>query len=1197
MIKKLTIFLLLLLLAGAQSLVAQSTTAAEESALRELKVNFAEHGLSSTDVAELRVDNSYVSGEVTHVYVQQFFEGVAVQNALAGLHFDRTGELRFQTNNFVADLENRLPGAVSPSVSAQDAVMAAVASLNINAAGQPVRLTQQGNKLVFSWASASANHLTAQLLIGRLNADRELRLVWQIFVEQRNTADLWLVQVDAATGLPVQRFNQTVYCSFDVPEAGAEKVAHRHGRDCFGELPALNPNLPVHESLLETVITDGSVYNVFPFGIDAPNAAGRELISEPADLEASPFGWHDVDGEEGADFTITRGNNVSAYADRNADNAPDTGLDVDGGEELEFDFFYEDNGSLSQLLPAAVTQLFYMNNMLHDFTWHHGFDAASGNFQQNNYDMGGLGGDPVNAEAQDGSGTNNANFGTPPDGSSGRMQMFIWTNGGTGGAVITEPSDLAGSYPVGTAAFGPAAGFSDLTGEIALAYDGTNDSLLTCEAVANPDEVNGHIALILRGGCTFEQKTLNAEAAGAIGAIICNPENQLITMGAGVDGQDPDIPAIMLRESDCIEIRAALADGEKVIIRFPELQGIDGDFDNGIVAHELGHGISNRLVGGPGNTSCLTNQEQMGEGWSDFFALASSPLNGATGIPTGGEPRGIGTFALGQGPNGSGIRRQPYSNNMFVNDFTYDDVITSGTPHPLGEIWATTLWDMYWALVDVHGFDEDLINGELGNNIAVRLVIEGLKQTKCNPGMVDGRDGILAADMLIYGGANQCTIWEAFARRGLGFSADQGSGLDKNDGEEAFDLPPSCIPTVKVIKETSVTTVELGESFNVRLTVRNDKDEAVTDVVVTDEIPASLIVLESSVEGVSDFTLTDSELSFTIPELLPGEEELLQVTYSAETSIDHSVRLLFDGGENGDDAWTTETLNNQGNAQWELSQGTDFEGNFAWFVPNVEAANDQVLYLTEPLSLEGEAPGVRFYTLYNSEAVFDGGIMEISINNGQSWANVGNERLIRGKYRGEVQASAFSSGVFDRDAYWGRTAQWREVLVDLSEFAGLDVLMRWRFGSDNGGAADPGFPTPGWYIDNIELMDVFRYNGKATVTTAEGDFNEGFGQEGGVLVDTDISSDLNETVSGISQMSVYPNPAGDFINVSMSSQFSEAASVQLMSVEGRVIARKSLSLVNGTNSTVFNTSNLAAGVYLVQVVAADRTYTEKVTIK
>ena len=59
--------------------------------------------------------------------------------------------------------------------------------------------------------------------------------------------------------------------------------------------------------------------------------------------------------------------------------------------------------------------------------------------------------------------------------------------------------------------------------------------------------------------------------------------------------------------------------------------------------------------------------------------------------------------------------------------------------------------------------------------MAIALVTEGLKLQPCNPGFVDGRNAILDADVALYGGANQCLIWEAFAKRGLGVSAEQGS--------------------------------------------------------------------------------------------------------------------------------------------------------------------------------------------------------------------------------------------------------------------------------------------------------------------------------------------------------------------------------------------------------------------------------------
>ena len=67
----------------------------------------------------------------------------------------------------------------------------------------------------------------------------------------------------------------------------------------------------------------------------------------------------------------------------------------------------------------------------------------------------------------------------------------------------------------------------------------------------------------------------------------------------------------------------------------------DGDLDNGIVAHEYGHGVSNRLTGGPANTGCLQNAEQMGEGWSDYLTIMLTMEQGDQAT----DVRGIGTYA------------------------------------------------------------------------------------------------------------------------------------------------------------------------------------------------------------------------------------------------------------------------------------------------------------------------------------------------------------------------------------------------------------------------------------------------------------------------------------------------------------------------------------------------------------------------
>lgn len=217
----------------------------------------------------------------------------------------------------------------------------------------------------------------------------------------------------------------------------------------------------------------------------------------------------------------------------------------------------------------------------------------------------------------------------------------------------------------------------------------------------------------------------------------------------------------------------------------------DGSFSNMIIAHEYAHGLSTRLTGGASESNCLRNAEQMGEGWSDFIGLVLT----AKATDTRTTSRGVGTYVMGEGEDGQGIRPAPYTTDMTVNSATYEDVPTAAIPHGVGFIWATMLWEMYWDLVDAHGFNPDLTAGwETGGNIlALQLVIDGLKLQGCSPGFIDGRDAILSADRNLTGGANQCLIWEAFARRGLGFAADQGFSGNTRDGFANYELPETCI--------------------------------------------------------------------------------------------------------------------------------------------------------------------------------------------------------------------------------------------------------------------------------------------------------------------------------------------------------------------------------------------------------------------
>ena len=125
----------------------------------------------------------------------------------------------------------------------------------------------------------------------------------------------------------------------------------------------------------------------------------------------------------------------------------------EAGPDLVFDYPYAPKAQDSpdrldeakKYINATVTQLFYTTNMIHDLyyryafpmvpeivlrtdgVFRYGFDEVSGNFQQHNFGRGGAENDAVIANAQDGSGYNNANFMTPPDGQNGRCRMYLWS--------------------------------------------------------------------------------------------------------------------------------------------------------------------------------------------------------------------------------------------------------------------------------------------------------------------------------------------------------------------------------------------------------------------------------------------------------------------------------------------------------------------------------------------------------------------------------------------------------------------------------------------------------------------------------------------------------------------------------------------------------------------------------------------------
>ena len=127
---------------------------------------------------------------------------------------------------------------------------------------------------------------------------------------------------------------------------------------------------------------------------------------------------------------------------------------------------------------------------------------------------------------------------------------------------INSPAGVAGDYPCyPTTAFGPAV-TSAITSDIVLVNDGTAAPTEGCNALTNGASVNGKIALIRRGNCTFIQKITNAQTAGAIAVIMMNNiPGQPVPMGGDDLSGSIVIPSVMISKEAGDALVAALGSG------------------------------------------------------------------------------------------------------------------------------------------------------------------------------------------------------------------------------------------------------------------------------------------------------------------------------------------------------------------------------------------------------------------------------------------------------------------------------------------------------------------------------------------------------------------------------------------------------------------------------------------------------------
>lgn len=150
----------------------------------------------------------------------------------------------------------------------------------------------------------------------------------------------------------------------------------------------------------------------------------------------------------------------------------------------------------------------------------------------------------------------------------------------------------------------------------------------------------------------------------------------------------------------------------------------------------------------------------------------------------------------------------------------------------------------------------------------------------------------------------------------------------------------------------------------------------------------------------------------------------------------------------------------QGTDDWQLVTAYSHSPTHSFFSSDTATVKDDYLR-TRVFTVPANAQ-LSFWHTYQLESGGDGAVIEISTDGGTTFSDL-RPYITSGGYTGVI-ATGYSSPISGRPAWTGGSlGTTREVVVNLSSYAGQSAILRFRLACDNGvGGA-------GWYIDDVRV--------------------------------------------------------------------------------------------------------------------------------
>ncbi len=534
----------------------------------------------------------------------------------------------------------------------------------------------------------------------------------------------------------------------------------------------------------------------------------------------------------------------------------------------------------------------------------------------------------------------------------------------------------------------------------------------------------------------------------------------------------------------------------------------DGALDSGVIAHEWGHFISNRLIGDGDGLSSL-QAGGLGEGWGDFHAALLLATAEDAQVATNSQWQGTYSLApwaamqITGNPLYYGLRRYPLSADLSKNPLNFRHIsdglpLPAGVPHAsgglgpnaevhnTGEVWAVMLWDCYVQLLNDSRYTFEQARARMK-----RTLVAAYKATPLTPTFVEARDAVLAvaaaSDLL-----DLNLFTNAFARRGLGLGAVAPARNAQHNSPltESFSVGGNAqVGAIKLLDDVTPCdgdgTLDVGEQGRVTITIRNIGTATLTGATLTVSSDPELMFPAGATRPIPDLGSFDTvtiEAPVTLASSVRGARALNITAAVSGTSLTSdrrtvSFRVNSDvkpASGTSDDVEAPQTL-------WTAASDPIY-GPTRTFAPEELTSTQRVWRAPSPLStadltltsppLHVGSRGLRLTFLHRFDfdragtEHFDGAVIELSTDDGASWTDVAS--ALTPPYNGTISdpQSRGTNPLKGRAAFVGQSDNYPAFVgatLDLSAQANKTLRLRFRLAGDDG----VSWPARGWELDNL----------------------------------------------------------------------------------------------------------------------------------